>query len=149
MAKRSAGRRRAVRGALHADYLARLRQSDILLLPYQPERYVLRASGVFSEAVAYGIVTVVPDRSWMAAQLREGWGAGCVFREWSVDSIAAATIEAIDRYGALAAIAGRRAAEWRRKNCAAAMLDAIAVGFDADAASRAGGDRGDRLSLPD
>ncbi len=133
----------------HADYLARLRQSDILLLPYQPERYVLRASGVFSEAVAYGIVTVVPDRSWMAAQLREGWGAGSVFREWSVDSIAAAAIEAIDHYGALAAIAGRRAAEWRRKNCAAAMLDAIAAGFDADAASRAGGDRGDRLSLRD
>jgi hypothetical protein len=117
----------------HADYQARLQQSDILLLPYQPERYTLRSSGVFSEAMAYGIVTIVPDRSWMATKLREGWGAGTVFREWTVDSIVTAAMEAIDNYGALAAKARSRAMEWRRRNCAAALLDEIAARFDGKA----------------
>jgi hypothetical protein len=111
----------------HADYLARLTQSGILLLPYRPERYMLRASGVFSEAMAYGIVTIVPDRSWMAAQLQEGWGAGIAFPEWTAPSIAKAAIEAIDNHSALAFRAQRRAAEWRRKNCVVALLDEIAA----------------------
>ncbi|HEX4192024.1 MAG TPA: hypothetical protein VHY80_02960, partial [Stellaceae bacterium] len=117
----------------HADYLARLKQSDILLLPYQPERYALRTSGVFSEAMAYGIVTIVPDRTWMATQLQEGWGAGTVFRDWTANSIVTAAVDAIDKYGALAVKAESRAMEWRRKNCAAALLDEIAARLDGNA----------------
>jgi hypothetical protein len=89
---------------------------------------------VFSEAMAYGIATVVPDRSWMATQLQEGWGAGTVFNEWTVDSIAAASLEAIDNCAALAVAAKRRTLEWRRKNCAAALLDAIAARIDGNVA---------------
>ncbi len=33
----------------HPDYQARLKQSDVVLLPYRRERYILCASGVFSE----------------------------------------------------------------------------------------------------
>ena len=42
-------------------------------------------------------------------------------------SIVNAAVEAVDNHNTLAAKAGGRAAEWRRKNCAAALLDEIAA----------------------
>jgi glycosyltransferase involved in cell wall biosynthesis len=110
----------------HPDYQARLKQSDVVLLPYRHERYILRASGVFSEAVAFGLVTVVPAGTSMAVELANGWGAGVVFREWRAEGIAAAVVTALDNYPVLAARAAIRVAEWRQRNCAAAMLDILA-----------------------
>jgi glycosyltransferase involved in cell wall biosynthesis len=109
----------------HPDYQARLKQTDVVLLPYRPERYILRASGVFSEAVAFGLVTVVPAGTSMAVDLADGWGAGLLFREWRVEDIATAVVAALDNHPVLAARAAIRAAEWRQRNCAAAMLDLI------------------------
>lgn len=109
----------------HAQFQARLRQSDVLLLAYQWQRYAIRTSGVFSEAVGFGIPTVVPDRTWMSDRLAEGWGAGTVFRDYTVEAIAAAAIAALDARAALRERAARRAAEWRQANCPAAALDLI------------------------
>lgn len=39
-----------------AEYLARLRSSDVVLMPYQPDRYRVRGSGIAVEAVASGCV---------------------------------------------------------------------------------------------
>ncbi|MGH6975963.1 MAG: hypothetical protein ACREED_02950, partial [Stellaceae bacterium] len=85
----------------HEVYQKRLLLSDILLLPYLWWRYALRASGVFAEAVGFGIVTVVPDRTWMSDMRAAGWGAGTVFAEPTVENIAAAVSSAIDAYPAL------------------------------------------------
>jgi len=90
----------------HEVYLWRVAHSDILLLPYRPKRYALRNSGVFAEAVGFGVVTVVPDRTWMADMLREGWGAGTIFKQATVDGITAALVEAIDARAALSLQAG-------------------------------------------
>lgn len=109
----------------HEVYQKRLLLSDILLLPYRWWRYALRSSGVFSEAAGLGIVTVVPDRTWMSDMLAAGWGGGTVFGEPSVDSIAAAATEAIDAYPTLKEKAGERSAEWRRINSADTVLDLI------------------------
>lgn len=103
----------------------RLLLSDIVLLPFLWWRYALRGSGVFTEAVGLGIVTVVPDRTWMSDILAAGWGAGPVFREPNVESIAAAVAEAIDAYPTLKQKAGNRAAEWRRLNSADTIVDQI------------------------
>ena len=103
----------------------RLLLSDIVLLPFLWWRYALRGSGVFTEAVGLGIVTVVPDRTWMSDMLAAGWGAGTVFREPTVESIAAAVAEAIDAYPTLKEKAGTRAAEWRRINSADTIVDQI------------------------
>lgn len=109
----------------HEVYQKRLLLSDILLLPYRWWRYALRASGVFSEAVGMGLVTVVPDRTWMSDMLAAGWGAGTVFREPTPESIVTAVAAAIDAYPALKAKAGNRAADWRHINSAGALLEAI------------------------
>ena len=109
----------------HEIYQKRLLLSDILLLPYRWWRYAMRASGVFSEAAGLGIVTVVPDRTWMSDMLAAGSGAGTVFAEPTVDSITAAVTAALDTYPALKARAESRAAEWRRVNSVGAVLDSI------------------------
>jgi hypothetical protein len=111
--------------AAHPDYQARLKQSDVVFMPYQAHRYTFRASGVFAEASAFGIVTVVPDRTWMSEQLAAGLGAGTVFRDWSVDAITNACLEALTQYPHLVQRAQSGIAEWRQRNSTATMLDKI------------------------
>jgi len=109
----------------HAQYQRHLVASDIVLLPYDWRRYALRASGVFSEAVGFGIVAVVPDRTWMADNLRAGRGAGAIFAEQSVASILGALIEASDNHAALRERARSAMQDWRREHSTAAILEAI------------------------
>jgi glycosyltransferase involved in cell wall biosynthesis len=109
----------------HELYQRRLQYSDILLLPYRWERYALRTSNVFSEAVGFGLVTVVPDHTWMADKLNEGWGAGTTFRETTADDITAALTATIDARPSLSEQARRKAPDWRHVNSVGALLDKI------------------------
>ena len=92
----------------HRAYVSRLETLEILLLLYMPDRYALRSSGIFAEAVAHGLVTVVPDKTWMADQLAAGRGAGVTFTDHTAESIAAARRDA-----------------WRAVECVDALLDRI------------------------
>jgi hypothetical protein len=111
--------------ASHEVYLWRVAHSEILLLPYHPKRYALRNSGVFAEAVGFAVVTVVPDRTWMADMLREGWGAGTIFQEPTVEAVTAALIDAIDRRAVLLAGAKGTAAAWRKIHAVDVLLDQL------------------------
>jgi hypothetical protein len=109
----------------HAPYQRHLVQSDIVLLPYDWRRYALRASGIFSEAVGFGIVAVVPDRTWMADNLKARRGGGTIFREQTVASILEALIEASDDHAALRERALNSMQAWRRMHSTAALLEKI------------------------
>lgn len=52
-------------------YRSLVLDSDVILLPYDPEAYEARSSGILSEALAAGKPVVVPEGTWMAEQLRE------------------------------------------------------------------------------
>ena len=106
-------------------YHQRLETVDILLLPYQQDRYVMRSSGIFAEAVAYGLVTVAPAGTWMADQLAAGWGAGETYSEPSVEAIASALVQASDNCATLKEAATGRREEWRRRQSTLALLDHI------------------------
>jgi hypothetical protein len=112
-----------------AAYRQRLETVDILLLPYQRDRYVMRTSGIFAEAAAYGLVTVVPAGTWMADQLADGWGAGETFAETSVEApveaIVSALVKASDNCAPLKQAAGMGREEWRRRQSTPALLDHI------------------------
>jgi len=107
------------------DYADRLNNIDIFLLPYQRERYLFRISAIFAEAVAYGAVVVVPDQTWMAAQLENGFGAGVVFETTSAPDICRALMEASDRFPELSEKAQASAAEWRRTQCTDALVEYV------------------------
>lgn len=65
-----------------ADYLAWLRAADLLLLPYDPEVYRTRGSGVFAEARRMGIPVVVPRGCGFAQPaFEQGWGEDIAQRD--------------------------------------------------------------------
>ncbi|HTI51568.1 MAG TPA: glycosyltransferase [Planctomycetaceae bacterium] len=57
-----------------ADYRSLVLDSDVLLLPYDPESYEARSSGILSEALAAGKPVVVPQGTWMARQVPDNVG---------------------------------------------------------------------------
>jgi glycosyltransferase involved in cell wall biosynthesis len=78
------------------EYLAWLSQADLLLMPYDPEIYRSRGSGVFSDAHAIGI-PVVATRGCAFAQAAfdEGWGVA--IDEYTGTGLGAAILGALSR----------------------------------------------------
>lgn len=56
------------------EYHRWLDTADIGLFLYTPERYVARCSGVLLELMARGVPVIVPDRCWLADQVRAAGG---------------------------------------------------------------------------
>jgi hypothetical protein len=58
--------------------------ADVGLFLYKPERYVARCSGVLLEMMARGVPVIVPDRCWLADQVRAAGGhrsIGFIFQD--------------------------------------------------------------------
>ena len=55
-------------------YHAWLDRADLGLFLYDPNRYVARCSGVLLEMFARGVPVIVPDRCWLADQVRLAGG---------------------------------------------------------------------------
>lgn len=55
-------------------YFELISAADAVLLPYDRDRYRAASSGTLAEALAAGVPTVVPARSWMSAQVTPGCG---------------------------------------------------------------------------
>lgn len=53
------------------EYYAALYRSDIILLPYDPDKYKRRTSGVFVEAIIAGKIPLVKEGSWLAYELKQ------------------------------------------------------------------------------
>jgi SAM-dependent methyltransferase len=119
---------RVLRGPLApADYAARLREADIVVLPYQSRAYAGLGSGVFAEAAACGKVIVLPSGTWIAEQAAK-WDLGVVtFDRHDPDALGAALLEAVDRREELLAKAARARAAWAEDRSASEFLDRVLV----------------------
>ena len=83
-----------------ADYLGLLSRADLLLLPYDPDIYRARGSGVVSEARRLGIPIIAPSECAFARPaFDEGWGVA--FSDYSSEGLADAIVEALGRLSAL------------------------------------------------
>jgi|FEC22Drversion2_1045045.scaffolds.fasta_scaffold01035_6 glycosyltransferase involved in cell wall biosynthesis len=107
------------------EYLARLTEADVLLLPYDPAVYRTRGSGVFSDARTIGI-PVVASRGCAFAQpaFDEGWGVE--IKEYNGLATGLAVLEALGRLTELS-LSAERVAAW--------MGDALGEMLDATVAS--------------
>ena len=74
-------------------FVAMVRSLDMVVLPYERERYKPMVSGVLAVAAGYGVPCVAPTGTWMADQIEAGLAAGISFR----GSRPAAVVDAIDR----------------------------------------------------
>jgi glycosyltransferase involved in cell wall biosynthesis len=115
-------------------YFNALFACDVVLMPYNRRRYETTTSGIFSEAVAFAKIVVVPAGTWMAQMLAAGQGAGVTFDALTPQAIVDALERALADYEALSQLAQGRAAAWRRNDGLPVFLDRLL----ADVATRRG-----------
>lgn len=83
-----------------ADYLRWLSRADLLLLPYDPDIYRSRGSGVVTTARRLGIPIVAPSECAFARPaFDEGWGVA--FSSYGAEGLADAIVEALGRLDVL------------------------------------------------
>lgn len=102
-----------------------LELSDLIVLPYQPDRFADAYSAILSEACAQGIPVVAPDGTTLSATLARFGGGGTVFAGWTVAAVAEAVDRAVADFDALGDRARAGAMLWRRVHGAGSALDAI------------------------
>ena len=95
-----------------ADYEHRLAEADFLLLPYDPEVYRTRGSGIFSEAERLGIPVIAPAACAFARPALDG-GWGSPIERYDAEGVAQAIANALANRSALAEQARTAAGECR------------------------------------
>jgi hypothetical protein len=118
----------------HEGLLARDEYNDwialsVVLLPYSPDRYQSRQSGVYLEAKSFGAPVIVPAGTWMADEVTR-LGNGLVFEEYSVESIVRCIARAQTELPVLRERAMACAAEHQREHGADRCVDAIEALFN-------------------
>jgi hypothetical protein len=94
------------------EYLARLAETDLLLLPYDPDVYRRRGSGVFADAHHVGIPVVAPkDCAFARPAFDDGWGVA--MKDYDGNSLGIAVREALERLASLSACATEAAGRVR------------------------------------
>src|SRR5262249_34869955 len=106
-----------------ADYRRLLDSADMVLLPYAKEFYGWASSGIFSEAMSLGKVTIVTEGTWPAQQLEKFRGGGVAFKTLDAASVAAAVRTAMHTLPELKEHAARAASSWRVHHSAANYTD--------------------------
>jgi glycosyltransferase involved in cell wall biosynthesis len=126
-ALRPFGERAAIiEGALARDRLmALMAECDVVLMPYDPEPYRERGSGLFGEAIMLGRTVVVPDGTWMAEELAANGLPGAAFDRFEATSVAAAVFELLAGGKKLVAESEKAVAAWVGARTARTYLDAV------------------------
>lgn len=107
------------------EYNFALGSADIALFPYEVIPYRQRTSGVFAEAVAFGLPVVATRGTWMAEQIEAGRAAGVIFDDLQPDSIAKAIAYCVNNLKPLQQSAQELSTEWRKKTSLSAFVDFI------------------------
>lgn len=102
-------------------YYALVSQADVVLLPYDRDRYRACSSGTLAEALAGGRPTVVPARSWMSAQVPPG--AGETFHDAA--SLAGTVERLIENYDEYRSRAQANAATWQATHSPDALVASL------------------------
>jgi glycosyltransferase involved in cell wall biosynthesis len=106
------------------EYYDALAVLDIVLLPYG-ERYAASGSGICCEALAGGLVQIVPEGSTLAAMIAEHGGTPVLFAERSPRALAEAVGRALRDHEALAADAATAARRWREHDRIGAFEESL------------------------
>ncbi|MFY9655295.1 MAG: glycosyltransferase, partial [Methylocystis sp.] len=76
------------------DYVRQLTSADILLLPYCPDTYEERGSGISEEAETMGVPYIAPKVAFSSRAVAAG--SAIAFERWSVEGIAEAITAALN-----------------------------------------------------
>jgi hypothetical protein len=121
---------RVVQGALDYEAYYRAIGSSVVLLPYQPNEYRWRDSGVYHEAKLLDAPVLVTSGTWMADDVR-ALGNGLVIENFSVDAVIDAIARAQRERSSLRAAAARAGREARKSEGVTRCIEAVAGAFGA------------------
>lgn len=114
-----------VMGKLDNDEFMRIFiENDIVVLPYSPEAFSKRTSGLLIDSLACGLPAVVVEGTWLAGHVRRQ-GCGVVVPDASVDSLCAGICKLAAELDAFRETTARAAERYFRDNswaCLAAFL---------------------------
>jgi glycosyltransferase involved in cell wall biosynthesis len=102
-----------------------LDRADLVVLPYEPNRYRESGSGVATEAVSDGIPMVVPLGTTMETLAVTHQGCATTFGRWRAEEVADAIEEAVSKFEVLARQAQAGALVWRRNNGVEVFVDRL------------------------
>jgi hypothetical protein len=106
------------------DLHQEIAQCDLIVLPYQPDRYKSKASGIMMDAIASGIPTVVPFGTALG-RWSDRTGAGTQFVQLQTTDIIAAINAARSRYDTIAQSAYDAAIAWQKNHGMARFAQAM------------------------
>jgi glycosyltransferase involved in cell wall biosynthesis len=89
------------------SYLKWMRSADLILLPYQADRYIFRTSGILAEAIHAGVPVIVPRGTWLSEQIVRH-GAGVMYGAPIPQDLCAAVRLALENLPQLRARAAER-----------------------------------------
>jgi glycosyltransferase involved in cell wall biosynthesis len=102
-----------------------LDRSDLVVLPYEPNRYRESGSGVANEAVSDGIPMVVPSGTTMETLAVGYQGCAISFSSWGAEEVTDAIERAVTNFEVLARQAEAGASVWRRNNGVGLFVDRL------------------------
>jgi len=111
-------------GVLEPDAYHDAIARSIVLIPYLPDQYRWRSSGVYVEAKSLGAPVIVSAGSWIAEEVKS-LGNGLVFEEYTPAAIAGCIAQAQQEIGKLRERAAACAREFSAKNGPDRCVDAI------------------------
>lgn len=113
---------RAADGELWQSLLA---ETDLMLCPYNPVRYMASYSAVTVEALAHGIPIVGPANTSISRFAVDNGGGIATFDEYAARAIAEATQRAVQNFDSLAETAFSAAEKWNSQDRKALLVDHI------------------------
>ncbi|MGB7127344.1 MAG: glycosyltransferase [Methylovirgula sp.] len=109
----------------NAEYAEKTNSVDITLLPYDPERFGPRGSGIFTAAVAAGRPIIAAQGIYAATSIERGEAEGEIFAPYDAAALAAAIERLLPRLSACRARAAERAAKFARRHSGDAYSDVL------------------------
>ncbi|TCR70038.1 glycosyltransferase [Bosea sp. BK604] len=104
-----------------SDFNALLAQADIVIFPYDAEKYRRRSSGILVQALAAGKPVVVPAQTWLA----DSAPPGAAVQFSTSDEFNRAVAIAIESYASLSDVAQRQAQIWRDFHTGSNLVKAL------------------------
>jgi hypothetical protein len=107
-----------------SDWADLLDRSDLIVCPYDPQRFATSYSALACDAVANGIPFVAPAGTTLE-RLGKEFGTGVMFEEWTADSVVRALEQVLQEYDTHARRATAAADKWAQQNGPAQCFDAL------------------------
>ncbi len=108
-----------------ADFQANMVRCGMLILPYSPNRYRMRPSGMLSDAASLGVPVMVPNNTWMSDRIHDGSASGIIYGALNLDTLREAVDMPDERKRNIRETARKRAVSWKQKHSTENVLSLI------------------------